>query len=94
MQQQAHLCSRTLDSLENLCSWLQDLLVSSIRLWGPNLQDPGVTEGMLSEPNPGLGGRSVGIVTGATLGGSSAINGAQWTEPAIEVRQPLVDSIQ
>jgi len=34
-----------------------------------------------SAPAPGLGGRPVTLRTGATLGGSSSINAAQWAEP-------------
>eukprot|EP00168_Porphyra_purpurea_P006673 TRINITY_DN18222_c0_g1_i1.p1 TRINITY_DN18222_c0_g1~~TRINITY_DN18222_c0_g1_i1.p1 ORF type:complete len:322 (-),score=40.73 TRINITY_DN18222_c0_g1_i1:40-1005(-) len=43
--------------------------------------DPSLTETWASAPNPGLGGRPVTLLTGATLGGSSAINGGQWSVP-------------
>lgn len=40
-----------------------------------------VSEIFPSAPNPGLNNRSTPVVTGNTLGGSSAINGMQWTVP-------------
>lgn len=43
---------------------------------------PTLTAAFPSAPNAGLRGRAVTLLTGATLGGSSAINGAQWSEPA------------
>lgn len=46
--------------------------------------NPSVVDGWLSTPNAGLGGRRVGLLTGATLGGSSTINAAQWTVPTGE----------
>ena len=42
---------------------------------------PALTTGWASAPVPGLGHRPVALLTGGTLGGSSAINGGQWTEP-------------
>jgi len=43
--------------------------------------DPALTEAWASEPNPGLSGRPVTLLTGATLGGSSSINSGQWSVP-------------
>ncbi|KAK1866310.1 hypothetical protein I4F81_008830 [Pyropia yezoensis] len=43
--------------------------------------DAGVVEGWSTTPNAALGGRRVRLLTGATLGGSSAVNAAQWTVP-------------
>lgn len=40
-----------------------------------------VSEIFDSEPNPGLNGRTLGLVTGKILGGSSSINGMQFTVP-------------
>lgn len=52
--------------------------------------DPELAELFMSEPNPALeGGRPELIVTGATLGGSSAINGAVFSTPALKVRPTL-----
>lgn len=42
---------------------------------------PAVSETFLSAPNPALNGKKIPIITGNTLGGSSAINGMQWTIP-------------
>jgi hypothetical protein len=51
---------------------------------------PEVTEVWKSEPNPGLSeSRSVDVFTGSTLGGSSAVNGAQFSTPTLEVRHPI-----
>eukprot|EP00892_Ulva_mutabilis_P006494 jgi/Ulvmu1/4216/UM019_0195.1 len=44
---------------------------------------PGLTEAWKPEPNAGLNGRRVTQLTGNTLGGSSSINGVQWTKPAL-----------
>lgn len=40
-----------------------------------------ISESFESEPDPGLLGRRTTITTGKTLGGSSSINGMQWTIP-------------
>ena len=49
-----------------------------------------VTEQFTSQPNPGLSGqRAVGIFTGSTLGGSSAINGGQFSVPPYQVLSQL-----
>lgn len=49
-------------------------------------ETPEVTEAWDSEPNPGLADRTVSIYTGTTLGGSSAVNGAQFSTPTNEVQ--------
>lgn len=59
----------------------EELLVRSPLLAGATWTNPSISMAFPSEPNDGLGGRRVGLVTGATLGGSSSINVAQWTEP-------------
>lgn len=46
-------------------------------------KDPALTQTWLSQPNPGLGGREVNVLTGQTLGGSSAIAGGQWMKPPL-----------
>lgn len=46
-------------------------------------KDPALTQTWLSQPNPGLDGREVTVLTGQTLGGSSAIAGGQWTKPPL-----------
>lgn len=60
----------------------EEFLVRSPRN-GWEASGPGspVAEEFLSLPNPGLNGRRIPMVTGNTLGGSSAINGMQWTVP-------------
>ncbi|KAK1866415.1 hypothetical protein I4F81_008935 [Pyropia yezoensis] len=44
--------------------------------------DPTLTEAWPSAPVPGLPFRRVTLLTGATLGGTSATNAGQWTVPA------------
>ena len=61
----------------------QELLVRSPRLAGFALEDPDIAQTIVSDPNPGLGGRTVTQATGATLGGSSSINVGQWTKPPL-----------
>ena len=61
----------------------QELLVRAPRLFGSAWNDPQLTEGWQSQPNPGFGGRTIQQLTGNTLGGSSTINGVQWTKPAL-----------
>lgn len=53
---------------------------------GVNKDTPEVSEPFDSEPNTGLDGKVLQIYTGRTLGGSSAINGGQFSAPANEVR--------
>lgn len=56
-------------------------------------ETPEVTESWQSEPNPGLAdSKTVTVYTGTTLGGSSAINGAQFSIPVNEVRSARADS--
>ena len=61
----------------------QQLQVQALRLGADTWQDPDMVETIVTDPNPGLGGRVVTQVTGSTLGGSSAINAGQWTRPAL-----------
>lgn len=54
---------------------------------------PEVTEAWPSAPNKGLAGnKTVTVFTGATLGGSSAVNGAQFSTPVPAVRPNLPPS--
>ena len=65
---------------------LQEISVRSLRLALP-ISDPGLAELFMSEPNPGLSNSRPGlIVTGATLGGTSAIGGAVLSVPNPKVR--------
>ena len=61
----------------------QERTVRAVRLGASGWDDPGLAERFDSEPNQYLepAGRAVDVLTGATLGGSSAINAAQWTLP-------------
>eukprot|EP00892_Ulva_mutabilis_P003756 jgi/Ulvmu1/1752/UM117_0029.1 len=61
-----------------------DTLVQQIRQAGETWLDPALTEAFDSAPNPGLNGRTVDILTGATLGGSSSINAGQWSTPSLK----------
>jgi GMC oxidoreductase len=63
----------------------QDLLVSEPKNAFYAWNDPGITETIRSAPNSGLIGRTVSVLIGNTLGGTSAINGAQWTRPEAAV---------
>lgn len=60
----------------------EELLVRSPRLVAGSWATPSVAAAFPSAANAGLRGRPVALVTGATLGGSSAVNAAQWSEPA------------
>ena len=53
------------------------------RLYATALNDPMLTEAWDTQPNAGLGGRRLRSLTGSTLGGSSAVNGLQWTKPPL-----------
>lgn len=55
----------------------------------PVTRNAEVSEVFDSAPNSGLGGRTVPIIAGNTLGGSSAINGAQFSTPTNEARISL-----
>lgn len=69
---------------------MQEIGVRALRLEIGNILDPAVSEKFMSEPNPGLQkSRREPVVTGATLGGSSAINGAVFSIPSLKVR-PLL----
>lgn len=59
----------------------EEFLVRAPRNTGAAWRTPTLTAAFPSAANPGLGGRPVLLLTGTTLGGSSAINGAQWSEP-------------
>lgn len=59
----------------------EEISVRSPRLSSVAFRNPSLSEIYSSEPNPGLFGRTVDVVTGRTLGGTSAINGAQWSLP-------------
>lgn len=61
-----------------------------IRLLLSNLDDPDITEGWLSEPNEGLNGRTSFVAAGNTLGGTSAINGGQFSRPEAKVLLPCL----
>ena len=61
----------------------QELLVQAPRLYATALNDPMLTEAWDTQPNAGLGGRRLRSLTGSTLGGSSAVNGLQWTKPPL-----------
>lgn len=58
-----------------------------MRLPGGLWDDPEVTEFFDSEPNEFLrpSGKSVDVLVGRTLGGSSCLNAAQWTQPDPQV---------
>jgi choline dehydrogenase-like flavoprotein len=54
-----------------------------------SLGDPDVVEAWMSEPNEGLNNRTQIVLAGKTLGGTSAINGAQFSRPEARVRALL-----
>eukprot|EP00178_Gracilaria_changii_P017291 TRINITY_DN4942_c0_g1_i1.p1 TRINITY_DN4942_c0_g1~~TRINITY_DN4942_c0_g1_i1.p1 ORF type:complete len:534 (-),score=61.63 TRINITY_DN4942_c0_g1_i1:219-1820(-) len=58
-----------------------DFLVAAPRNLYQTWSDRSITEFFESLPDEGLGGRVTPTLTGTTLGGSSAINGMQWTVP-------------
>lgn len=59
----------------------ENFLVRSPRQMWLAWRSPSVVEPMVTLPEPGLHNRSLGIFTGRTLGGSSAINAMQWVVP-------------
>ena len=61
----------------------EELLVQSPNQFFTTWTIPALTEAWSTLPNPGLGGRTLRQLTGNTLGGSSAINGVQWTKPPL-----------
>jgi hypothetical protein len=64
---------------------MQENIVRSIRRMFANFGDPGIVEVWPSEPNKGLNNRTDYILAGNTLGGTSAINGAQFSRPEAKV---------
>ncbi|KAI0558281.1 Glucose-methanol-choline oxidoreductase [Gracilaria domingensis] len=58
-----------------------EFLVAAPRKLYQTWSDRSITEFFESLPDEGLGGRVTPTLTGTTLGGSSAINGMQWTVP-------------
>jgi hypothetical protein len=64
---------------------MQEDIVRPIRRMFGNFNDPGVVESFMSEPNKGLNNRTQFIFAGNTLGGTSAINGAQFSRPESKV---------
>jgi hypothetical protein len=64
---------------------MQENIVRPIRRMFANFGDPGIVEAWLSEPNKGLNNRTDFIFAGNTLGGTSAINGAQFSRPEAKV---------
>ncbi|CAN8072182.1 unnamed protein product [Agarophyton chilense] len=58
-----------------------DFLVRAPRMLFNLWSDRSATEAFDSEPDEGLQGRSTTVLTGNTMGGSSSINGMQWTVP-------------
>lgn len=58
-----------------------DFIVRAPRNAWKAFVSPSVVEIFPSEPNSGLNGRTLDLVTGNTLGGSSAVNGIQWVVP-------------
>lgn len=60
-----------------------NLLVRSPVRYQETWTIPDLTETWQSEPNPGLRGRTLPLQTGNTLGGSSAVNTAQWVKPPL-----------
>jgi hypothetical protein len=64
---------------------MQEDIVRPIRRMLGNFNDPGVVESWISAPNQGLNNRTQVIFAGNTLGGTSAINGAQFSRPEAKV---------
>ncbi|KAI0557091.1 Glucose-methanol-choline oxidoreductase [Gracilaria domingensis] len=58
-----------------------DFTVRTPRSSFDTLGDPNLVELMQSEPEPSLANRVLSIATGATLGGSSSVNGMQFFSP-------------
>lgn len=56
-----------------------------IRAMFANFGDPEVVETFISEPNAGANNRRLPVIAGRTLGGTSAINGAQFSMPEAKV---------
>eukprot|EP00892_Ulva_mutabilis_P003754 jgi/Ulvmu1/1750/UM117_0027.1 len=60
-----------------------EAIVQPMRLTGELWLRPNITEAFDSVPGLGVGGRSLGILTGNTLGGSSSINAGLWSTPGM-----------
>lgn len=58
-----------------------DILVRASRLAARAWSNPTLVESFQSDPDTSAAGRSFKIITGKTLGGSSSVNGMQWTVP-------------
>lgn len=58
-----------------------EFLVEAPRNLFPLWSDRNVTQAYPSEPDEGIQNRSTTVLAGTTAGGSSAINGMQWTVP-------------
>lgn len=61
-----------------------ELRVRAMRHTFTAWQDPALADMLKSQPNPGLSGREVTVVSARTLGGSSAIARGQWTKPPLQ----------
>lgn len=61
-----------------------EFLVRAMRNILATLANPDLTEVIPTLPNPGLNNRVVNQFAGNTLGGSSSINGVQWTVPTAD----------
>ncbi|GAB0491003.1 hypothetical protein MMPV_002246 [Pyropia vietnamensis] len=59
----------------------EEFLVRSPRLALSSWELPSLLDAFLTAPEKTLGGRRIRLMTGATLGGGSAVNIGQWTEP-------------
>lgn len=71
----------TLVERANPRSEMADFIVRAPALAFSALSDPELLETMITEPEPSLENRSFSVRTGATLGGSSSVNGMQWVAP-------------
>lgn len=58
-----------------------DFLVRAPRKLYDTWSDRNVTQGYSSLPDPGINNRTTAVLTGITLGGTSAIAGVQWQTP-------------
>jgi len=59
----------------------EEFKVRSPRQVAAALATPSIATAWASAPSAGAGGRPLVLLTAATLGGSSSINAAQWSEP-------------
>ena len=58
-----------------------DILVRASRLAARAWSHPSLVESFQSDSDESAAGRSFKVITGKTLGGSSSVNGMQWTVP-------------